>query len=69
MTALRRYHAAVWDEPLVMELGRPGSRGVEIPPVEPELAAEVGDADALVAAVDAARRSRRSCRSSPSPRC
>ena len=49
MTALRRYHAAVWDEPLVMELGRPGSRGVEIPPVEPELEAEVGDADALVA--------------------
>ena len=49
MTALRRYHAAVWDEPLVTELGRPGSRGVEVPPVEPELDAEVGDADALVA--------------------
>ena len=49
MTALRRYHAAVWDEPLVMELGRPGSRGVEVPPVEPELEAEIGDADALVA--------------------
>ena len=28
---LRRYHAAVWDEPLVMELGRPGGRGV-LPP-------------------------------------
>ena len=25
--ALRRYHAPVWDEPLVMELGRPGRRG------------------------------------------
>jgi len=49
MTALRRYHAAVWDEPLVMELGRPGSRGVEVPAVEPELEAEVGDGDALVA--------------------
>jgi len=49
VTALRRYHAAVWDEPLVMELGRPGSRGVEVPPVEPELEAEIGDADALVA--------------------
>jgi glycine dehydrogenase subunit 2 len=49
-TVLRRYHAAVWDEPLVMELGRPGSRGVEVPPVEPELAAEVGDADELVPA-------------------
>jgi glycine dehydrogenase subunit 2 len=49
MTRLRRYHAAVWDEPLVMELGRPGSRGIEIPPVEPELAGEVGDPDELVA--------------------
>ena len=27
MTALRRYHAAVWDEPLVMELAREGRRG------------------------------------------
>jgi glycine dehydrogenase subunit 2 len=25
---LRRYHAAVWDEPLVMEIGAPGRRGV-----------------------------------------
>lgn len=25
---LRRYHAAVWDEPLVLELGAPGRRGV-----------------------------------------
>ena len=24
---MRRYHAAVWDEPLVMELGREGRRG------------------------------------------
>jgi glycine dehydrogenase subunit 2 len=28
MSALRRYHAAVWDEPLVLELGRPGRRGM-----------------------------------------
>jgi glycine dehydrogenase subunit 2 len=51
MTAkLRRYHAAVWDEPLVMELGRPGSRGIEPPPVESGIAEEVGDADDLVPA-------------------
>jgi glycine dehydrogenase subunit 2 len=25
---LRRYHAAVWDEPLVLEMGAPGRRGV-----------------------------------------
>ena len=24
----RRYHAAVWDEPVVMEMGAPGRRGV-----------------------------------------
>ena len=34
MTPLRRYHAAVWDEPLVMEMGSPGRRGVIPPPVE-----------------------------------
>ena len=34
MTGLRRYHAAVWDEPLVMEMGSPGRRGVIPPPVE-----------------------------------
>lgn len=45
---LRRYHAAVWDEPLVQELGRPGARGTEIPPLEPELLAAVGDPLALV---------------------
>ena len=32
MTQLRRYHAAVWDEPLVMELGRPGRRGIVFRP-------------------------------------
>ena len=31
MSELRRYHAAVWDEPLVMELGRPGRRGFLLP--------------------------------------
>ncbi len=28
---LRKYHAAVWDEPLAMELGAPGRRGVLFP--------------------------------------
>ena len=32
MTAkLRRFHAAKWDEPVVMELGRPGARGQIFP--------------------------------------
>jgi glycine dehydrogenase subunit 2 len=34
MTDLPRYHAAVWDEPLVMEMGRPGRRGMLAPPAD-----------------------------------
>src|SRR5271165_2948771 len=52
---LRRYHAARWDEPTVMELGRPGRRGVLVPPAEPAIAAQAGDALALVP--ERARRS------------
>jgi glycine cleavage system P protein (glycine dehydrogenase) subunit 2 len=52
---LRRYHAARWDEPTVMELGRPGRRGVLVPPAEPAVAAQAGDALALVP--ERARRS------------
>jgi len=43
MTELRRYHAAVWDEPLVMELGRPGRRGFLLP-----AASAGGDAQGLI---------------------
>jgi glycine dehydrogenase subunit 2 len=52
---LRRYHAARWDEPTVMELGRPGRRGVLIEPAEPAVAALAGDPAALVP--ERARRS------------
>ena len=45
-TKLRRYHAAVWDEPLVMEMGYPGRRGLVFPDPDPE----TGDAAALVPA-------------------
>lgn len=43
MTArLRRYHSAVWDEPLVMELSGPGRRGAVPPgPIEPRHVADV----------------------------
>jgi glycine dehydrogenase subunit 2 len=36
MNPLPRFHAASWDEPLVMELGRPGRRAQLAPEVEPE---------------------------------
>lgn len=44
---LRDYHAARWDEPIVMELGRPGERGV-IPPQAADVAAEVPEAVQLL---------------------
>jgi glycine dehydrogenase subunit 2 len=43
VSELRRYHAAVWDEPLVMELGRPGRRGFLLP-----ASSEAGDAQSLI---------------------
>jgi glycine dehydrogenase subunit 2 len=41
MSELRRYHAAVWDEPVVLELGRPGRRAFVAPSPEPELRRDV----------------------------
>jgi len=48
MSALRRYHAAVWDEPLVMELGREGRRGFVAPEPEPAVREAVGDSVEVV---------------------
>ena len=36
---LRRYHAPVWDEPIIMEMGAPGRRGQHFPRVEAKYAA------------------------------
>ena len=49
-TTLRKYHAAVWDEPLIMELGGPGRRGMVAPDPEPEIRAAVGKARDLIPA-------------------
>ncbi len=54
---MRNYRAASWDEPIIHELGYPGRRGVLVPPVEPEIAARVGEARSLVP--EAARRRNR----------
>ncbi len=51
---LRRYHAAVWDEPLVMEMGGPGRRGSVPPaPIEDVDPAAVLPADVLRSAAPA----------------
>lgn len=47
-TRLRRYHAAVWDEPVIMEMGAPGRRGCHFPAVEEAIAGSVGNAKDLV---------------------
>ena len=41
--ALRRFHQARWDEPIVFELSTPGERGIAITPVEPAVREAVGD--------------------------
>jgi glycine dehydrogenase subunit 2 len=46
----RNYHAAKWDEPLILEMGSPGERGYIPPAVEPEIQETVGPADELIPA-------------------
>jgi glycine dehydrogenase subunit 2 len=43
MARIPEFHAAKWDEPVVMEMGRPGGRGQHFPAPEPEVAEAVGD--------------------------
>ena len=45
---LREFHAAKWDEPIVMELGRPGARGQVFAAPEAEVTSSVGDPASLV---------------------
>jgi glycine dehydrogenase subunit 2 len=41
--ALRRFHQARWDEPIIHELSQPGARGLMPPPVEGAISEEVGN--------------------------
>lgn len=43
MTRPPEYRAAKWDEPVVLELGRPGARGQLFPAPEPEVVAAAGE--------------------------
>ncbi|MDJ0950441.1 MAG: aminomethyl-transferring glycine dehydrogenase subunit GcvPB [Alphaproteobacteria bacterium] len=45
---LRRFHAAVWDEPLVMQMGHPGRRGQVFPAADPAVRKAVGPARGLI---------------------
>ncbi|CAN5505638.1 aminomethyl-transferring glycine dehydrogenase subunit GcvPB [soil metagenome] len=41
--ALRRFHQARWDEPIIFELSTPGERGVLVTELEPAVRSAVGD--------------------------
>jgi len=47
---LRRYHAPVWSEPVVMEMGCKGERGIGIPEAEEEVQTAVGGAASCIPA-------------------
>jgi glycine dehydrogenase subunit 2 len=47
-TKLRYYHAPVWSEPVIMEMGRSGRRGFLFPAVDDAERAAVGDAGDLI---------------------
>ena len=44
----RDFHEARWDEPIIMELGSPGERGVLVPKADPRAAEAVGKAEDLL---------------------
>ena len=45
---VREYHSQVWSEPIIMEMGRKGERGILVPDTEEEIKAKVGDAKSLI---------------------
>ncbi|MCF8067956.1 MAG: aminomethyl-transferring glycine dehydrogenase subunit GcvPB [Desulfobacterales bacterium] len=45
---LRNYHAAKYDEPIIMEMGVKGRRGIMVPPVHEEIAESAGDIKDLI---------------------
>lgn len=47
---LRAYHAARWDEPIVMEMGHPGRRGMTFAEADPEINSAVGAVGQLIPA-------------------
>lgn len=45
---LRNHHGAKYDEPLIMEMGYPGRRGIAIPPAGKKIEASVAEASSLL---------------------
>lgn len=47
---LRRYHAHLWKEPIIMEMGHRGERGIAIPKVEEEIQTQVNEPKSFIPA-------------------
>ena len=45
---VRKYQSPVWSEPIIMEMGRKGERGILVPEVEDDIKAKVGEPQSLV---------------------
>ena len=45
---VRKFHSAVWSEPIIMEMGRKGERGILVPGAEQEIKAKVGKANSYI---------------------
>lgn len=45
---LRRYHSQVWSDPIIMEMGHKGERGLLVPEADEEIRAVVGPAESYI---------------------
>ena len=45
---VKEFHSPVWNEPIIMEMGRKGERGILVPEAEAEIEASVGTAESLI---------------------
>jgi len=45
---VKAFHSPVWNEPIIMEMGRKGERGILVPETEAEIKASVGEAEAHI---------------------
>ena len=45
---VREFHSPVWSEPIIMEMGRKGERGILVPKTEQEIKEKVGEASSYI---------------------
>lgn len=55
-SGMRRYHAHVWEEPIIIQMGSEGERGIAVPRAEKEIQETVGGAESYIPAGMSRRR-------------